>query len=79
MMSPERPHRYRVKAAREIRGELFASPGDVVYLCLMHDYGSANDDHRLTGLAHLSVTKDANGGYPFFTIPAADLEYLPDA
>ncbi len=49
-------------------------PGETVYRCTGHDYGCANDDTIVTGIRHISVTKDANGEYPFFTIPEDDLE-----
>ncbi len=45
----------------------------VVYDLKYHDYGSANDDTRHTGIHHVSVTKDPEGDYPFFTVPKQDL------
>jgi hypothetical protein len=50
--------------------------GAVVYRCKGWDYGCANDDTRHTGIEHTSVTLDPAGGYPFFTIPKADLRCL---
>lgn len=49
---------------------------DIVYDFRSHDYGCANDDTRITGIEHCSVTLDADGGYPFFTIPKMDLEEI---
>lgn len=43
--------------------------GDTVYDCKGHDYGLARDDTESTGVKHISVTLDPNGGYPFFTVP----------
>ena len=60
-----------------IRADRAASPvevGATVYACKGYDYGSANDDTRRMNIHHLSVTLDPDGGYPFFTIPACDLE-----
>ena len=50
--------------------------GDIVVKCKMHDYGLASDDTRITGIEHVSVTKDPEGGWPSFTIPKAHLEQL---
>lgn len=47
---------------------------DTVYQCKGYDYGTANDDTRLTGIHHVSVTLKEDGDYPFFTIPSEDLE-----
>ena len=50
--------------------------GDVVYELILHDYGLANDDSRITRIEYISVTKNNNGGYPSFTIPLHDLELI---
>jgi hypothetical protein len=50
-----------------------AAAGTVVFRPNGWDYGSANDDTRVTGVEHISVTLDADGDYPFFTIPMRDL------
>lgn len=68
---------YKLKADRLINGELCASAGDTVYRCVGHDYGGASDDTRITGAPHMSVTLDPDGGYPFFTVPVADLDRQP--
>ena len=47
--------------------------GTVCYDLLKHDYGLASDDTRMTGIPHVSVTLDPEGGYPSFTIQASDL------
>lgn len=65
------PKAYTVK-----RADRAASPvqaGATVYQCAHHDYGCARDDTNNTGIEHVSVTLDAEGGYPFFTIPEEDL------
>lgn len=49
--------------------------GDIVYYCVGHDYGCANDDTRATGIHHVSVTVDPTGDYPFFTIPREDIVF----
>lgn len=67
---------YRVLDA-SMSADKSVSVGDTVYDCKGHDYGCANDDTRATGVEHTSVTLDAEGGYPFFTIPKKHLEVLP--
>lgn len=62
---------YRLK-----RDRLGHKKGTVVYDCAYHDYGCANDDSRLTGIEHTSVTTDPDGGYPFFTVALYDLEKI---
>lgn len=71
------PQQYLVKRRREIRGEVCAEAGDSVYRCIRHDYGCSDDDTVMTGVKHVSVTKDPTGEYPFFTIPLADLGFVP--
>lgn len=66
---------YTVKRAD--RAASAVQVGDVVYDCKSHDYGCANDDTRLTGIEHVSVTLKEDGDYPFFTIPSGDLEPRP--
>jgi hypothetical protein len=51
-----------------------AVPGATVYECLQDDFGCAHQETRRTGRRHLAVTFDPAGGYPFFTMPAEDLE-----
>ncbi len=53
-----------------------ATRGATVYSIRSHDYGLANDDTRMTGRHHTSVTLDPNGGYPFFTVPTDELEMI---
>jgi hypothetical protein len=48
--------------------------GTIVYECGTHDYGLASDDSRYTGIEHISVTLDPEGGYPFFTVPLTGVE-----
>lgn len=59
---------------RHDRAAAEVMPGETVYRCTGHDYGCANDDTAMTGIPHISVTKEASGDYPFFTIPLCDLE-----
>lgn len=51
-----------------------AKKGVTVYSCVKPDYGSANDDTRMTGVPHISLTLNASGDYPFFTHAFKDLE-----
>ncbi len=48
--------------------------GTTVYEQKFHDYGLANDDSRLTGVEHVSVTLKSDGGYPGFTVPRHQLK-----
>jgi hypothetical protein len=65
---------YRLKA--DSRVEPKAVAGTIVYPARGHDYGLANDDTRMTGVPHKSVTLDKAGGYPTFTSPVPDLEQI---
>lgn len=53
--------------------------GDSVYDIKGWDYGCANDDTRMTGVEHTSVTLKDDGDYPFFTVLKRDLEPIPTA
>lgn len=48
--------------------------GTVAYETLGYDYGCANDDYRVTGREHISLTLDSKGDYPFFTVPVDQIE-----
>jgi hypothetical protein len=76
-MSAYTPPKFRVLREREIRGEVHAKAGTIVYGAKGYDYGLASDDSRATGLQHRSVTLKEDGDYPFFTIPERDLELIP--
>lgn len=52
--------------------------GSLVNQAMSYDYGLARDDANWTGVEHVSVTVDPNGGYPFFTVPLHDLVELYD-
>lgn len=66
------------KLLRDSKLEPTAKAGTLVYDCAGYDYGTANDDTRMTGVVHKSVTLDPGGDYPFFTVPASDLERVSD-
>lgn len=68
---------FRLKADRVINGATYARAGDNVYRLAGTDYGCASDDTAILGVHHISVTNDPGGGYPFFTVPSADLAALP--
>jgi hypothetical protein len=53
--------------------------GDTIYYCTGSDYGLANDDTLMTGIQHVSMTRDPSGGYPFFTIPREDIARAKEA
>lgn len=63
---------FRVKRAD--RAADVVEIGEVVWGCVEPDYGMAADDSVIRGFTHISVTKDRDGGYPFFTIPRDDVE-----
>lgn len=64
--------KYLVLRDREIDGRAFCSEGDIVYECC-GDYGLAAMDSRMTGIRHISVTREKTGAGPYFTIPYSDL------
>lgn len=68
--------KYRVKQDRIVRGETWVKAGETVYTQKGYDYGLARDDTNMTGIQHVSVTLNADGDYPGFTIPRDDLEVL---
>lgn len=68
--------KYIVTAPRHVSGELKADINEVVYDCVLSDFGGADDDTRLLGYPHTSVTHDPNGGYPYFTIPTSDIQEI---
>jgi hypothetical protein len=48
--------------------------GDTVYRCSGHDYGCARDDTSVSGEQYVSMTLNADGSYPFFTVPVRCLK-----
>lgn len=68
------PQKYRVKSDFSRGGNFEFRADEVVYRCEKYDYGCASDDTRQTGRVHTSVTKKADGDYPFCTIPVDLLE-----
>jgi hypothetical protein len=63
---------------RVIRADRCVRPvevGQIVYLG-RDFYGVSSDDTRATGIEHMAIA-DNESGYPFFTIPCADVERLP--
>ena len=52
--------------------------GDIVYYAIYYDYGLSSDDTNYTGIEHISVTRNEDGGYPFFTIPLRDLKEIKE-
>lgn len=68
------PQSYRLLKDSKINPE--ARAGMTVYRCLRHDYSMAEDDRRMTGVPHVSVTMKPSGDYPFFTVPEPDLERI---
>lgn len=56
-----------------INDRLEHKKGTIVYDYVGHDYGLASDDTNYTGVEHISVTRDPEGGTPFFTTPIDNL------
>ncbi|OOG85691.1 hypothetical protein B0E42_12875 [Pseudomonas sp. A25(2017)] len=48
--------------------------GSLVYDCVEEDFGCAKAESDFTGLPHISVTLDPDGGYPCFVAPLGILE-----
>jgi hypothetical protein len=70
--------RFKVLKDRVLGGKVQAKAGDIVYDYLSHDYGLANEDSRILGIEHTSVTNDPDGGSPSFTISVFDIEEIRD-
>jgi hypothetical protein len=66
--------RYRMLRNSDLEPKAVA--GTVVYASAKHDYGLADDDTRITGVRHISVTLNSDGDYPFFTVPEGNVERL---
>lgn len=75
-----KPKKFRIKDKPVIGGIAGQEhdKGDIVYEAVVHDYGLARDDSMVTGILHVSVTLEENGGYPTFTVPAHYLEETHD-
>lgn len=67
--------KYRV-LRRDRAADTISTTTEFVFKCAGYDYGCANEDTRRLGMAHISVTFDPTGAYPFFTIPLCDLEVV---
>jgi hypothetical protein len=66
--------KYRLKRDSDLEPD--AKAGTIVYTLRRHDYGLAQDDERMTGFPHRSVTLDPEGDYPSFTVPCSALEKI---
>lgn len=69
----------RYRLLRDAATNETAVAGTIVYPCAMPDYGLADDDTRMTGIRHVSVTLNPDGDYPFFTVPENNIERVEDA
>jgi hypothetical protein len=69
------PARYRLRRDAVTCTEAVA--GTIVYRWTQYDYGLAAEDTEMTGVPHISVTLNADGNYPYFTVLERDLEPLP--
>ena len=67
---------FRVLVSSDL--EPMAVAGATVYECRGYDYGLADDDTRLTGKRHISVTLNSDGEFPSFTIPVENLEIIKE-
>jgi hypothetical protein len=65
--------KYELLNDRVLHGHLCAAAGTMVYVASGYDYGLARDDEYATGQPHTSVTLNADGSYPTFTVPDCDL------
>lgn len=70
--------KYRVLRDRFMGGTMYAAAGEIVYAAAKHDGGCANDDTRVFGHEHVSVSLKSDGDYPFFTIPVRDLQEVTE-
>jgi hypothetical protein len=65
--------KYELLNDRVLQGQLCATAGTIVYVASGWDYGLASDDEYATGHPHTSVTLNADGSLPSFTVPDYDL------
>jgi hypothetical protein len=63
-------------AYRLLKDRFEHKAGSVIYKASGYDYGLASDDAEATGKPHTSMTLEASGGYPFFTVADEDFEPL---
>lgn len=68
------PQKYEMLVDSDL--EPLAKKGTIVYDCLKNDYGLSNDDTRMTGIVHVSVTLKSDGNYPYFTVPYKHLRKI---
>lgn len=60
-----KPKKYELITSSRVNAD--AVSGTIVYEFTKCDYGLADDDTRLTGMEHRSVTLEPSGDYPSFT------------
>ena len=60
------------------RGDSVFKQGDVVTRCRLVTYGLCSYDAHATGIGHMAMTLDSDGGYPFFTVPINVIEPLAE-
>lgn len=68
--------KYRMLADSKVNEKVKA--GATVYDQRGYDYGLARDDTRATGVEHITVTLNADGDYPGFTVPVTALEKVQE-
>lgn len=75
-----KPKKYRIKDQPVIGSAAGQEQqkGDIVYEFIGYDYGLSRDDSIATGTIHTSVTIEADGSGPFFTVPVHNLEEVHD-
>lgn len=66
-----------LKAYKLTADRFDSKAGDVVYSAAVSDYGLTAFDAQMTGVDHISVTVNADGGYPTFTVPSHTLVEIP--
>lgn len=70
------PRRYRILRADRAAPTAECRAGQIVYDGA-DSFGCASDDTRLLGIEHVAVSA-SESGLPFFTIPRADIERVPE-
>lgn len=68
--------KYKMKLDSSIEPKVVK--GTIVYDLKGWDYGSANEDTRVFGNKHKSVTLNSDGDYPYFTVPESILEVIEE-
>ena len=69
-----RPAKFRV--LKQAKTEKRANPGTIIYGFFQPTYGLVSLDNKVTGIKHGAFTLNADGDYPFFTMPMEHVQRI---